>query len=265
MTISHCTYLLTIFVSLLTSACSKEKPTEVTLVFEQAKVQSLSMASSIDMGGGFTADVAESGLIKNRTCYLVHVTAPDLIVSGTGDSHGQESCKDGVPAVNGLGKLFGPFAYGSEAVVRVPSGASRRFDLIGFINPYPNDPNCTQPFDVRVTESSTPGERRVTVVYGNYVIDAEDSVPEGLQAASDPYGNLGFFFHSDVVNLAPGPQNVTMKKLAWSSSGSPEEYGCGGDSESSYVQTVEPFEWRFSEEDTNRIALVLRVSFRRVW
>jgi|GEM_PF-7115281 len=231
MTIFRGTYLASITSLLLFAACSGQKTTEVSLILEgsSGSVKTLDANPAFN---GFTPIVSSSGLITNRSCYFVHVTAPDLLVKGTegGGGDDDDECTSDAPEVPGLGKIFGPFAYGSTAKIQVPAGSGRRFDLIGFINPYNNDPTCTKAFTTKVTESGS-NRGKVTFTYGKYVIDYESPVKD-FEKARSPFAEFYFFAISNTVNLSPGPQTVSLSKVDWNADKDrPQSYGggCGGD------------------------------------
>jgi hypothetical protein len=158
-------------------ACSSEEPSRINFVFERGPVQTLDMAAGpVDMDG-FTADVSPSGLIKNRACYFIHVTGPGINVPGTINDNPNSSCPAGVPDVPALGQFFGPFPYGPNGVsasIQVRSGKNRRFDLVGFINPLPDDPGCTKAFEAKQLVGSD-GKSDVLIRYDKFVIDAKSS------------------------------------------------------------------------------------------
>jgi len=152
------------------------------------------------------------------------------------------SCPSGVPDVPALGKFFGPYRYGQEATISIPAGPGRRFDLLGFINPYASDPYCSKSFEVKTIPDGS--HTRVVLRYGDYEIDPEGTPYPGLLQPASPFGRLGFFFHSDVTTLAPGRQTVNMNPVAWNSDPAPQSYGChDGDDEGSspYVRINAPF------------------------
>ena len=183
---------------------------------------------------------SETGLLKTGGCYLVHVSGPGLENPNHPQPGGGSSntCPAGVPDVTSLGILPPKvYPYGGDVSVKVPSGPDRRIDLIGFINPYPNDTKCEKPFRIEFYQKAdgqggTKIENRF--IYGNYVVDTDsastDPIPAGLQ--SSPNSKFGFFATSGKKNLGPGPQNVELVSLPWSKNDDdlfegPNEYGCG--------------------------------------
>jgi hypothetical protein len=225
---------------LFLGACSESRRSEVRIAFDPQDIRTLSGTVSID---GFAAEISDSGLIKNRSCYVVHAVADDLVNPVTrNDNGGVCSQKPQLPPLPGLGMIFGPVAYGREIRVNVPSGKARRFDLVGFINPYDNDPNCEKKLTPIVSAN---GDVRFT--YGDYMLQGKAPL-EGKMATSEPFGRLNYFAFSESVNLAPGPQTVVLKKLAWNNS-KPEAYGCDGNSSTQNLAFVSPFKahsWRES-------------------
>ena len=113
--------------------------------------------------------VSETGLVESGFCYAFNVTAPELIVAGT---EGTDSCGHGP---RGLGKLYGPFAYGSDAVLKVASGADRQFDLVGFKVPAGANTSCQGVLSsTRVTElRGGKTETRVQLFYDGKEVDPE--------------------------------------------------------------------------------------------
>ncbi len=241
-------------------SCSAQDPAQVSLILEDPTTSSVGVTSDITWENGFVARRSSRGLVTNRSCYLIHVTAPDLIVPGTQDSGGDSGTCPGstAPKVAGLGVLFGPFAYGSEATVRVSAGPGRRFDLIGFVNPYANDPGCTKGFEYRVIDRPGSSDKNVVLRYGEYAIDPEDFIPAGLSRPDEPFGRIGFFAHSSTVTLSPGPQSVSLRSLAWiGTPEKPQTYGggCGGDSNMNayYPHFVSPFQSRVYKDSSGAI------------
>jgi hypothetical protein len=246
------TSLVTVLSLGLLVACSGEEPSRINFVFERGPAQTMDQAAGpIDIDG-FTADVSPSGLIKNRSCYFIHVTGPGLNVPGTINDRQSSSCPAGVPDVPALGQLFGPFPYGPNGIsasIQVRSGKNRRFDLVGFINPLPDDPGCTKAFDARPVVGSD-GKTNVLIKYDKFVIDAKssDTVPQGLTIPAQPYGRLAFFYVGNVAELGPGVQNVTLSPLAWKTEGSqshPQGYGCHDNEGNQSVSSAffPPMEW----------------------
>ncbi|MEO5668205.1 MAG: hypothetical protein ABIR96_09120, partial [Bdellovibrionota bacterium] len=217
----------------------------MSLVFD-GKVSDQASIAAIPAIDGFAIDVAPSGLIKNRMCYVVHVTGDGLNAEGT-ENHGKDdknSCPAGVPKIPAFGKIYGPYVYGADAAISVAAGSNRRFDLVGFLNPYSDDPNCSKKIVTSLLKDSSGGVHPL-LKYGDYVIN-DDKAPAGLKLAQKPFGQLGFFYYSNVVTLAPGRQTVSMNRLPWASD-RPQEYGCDHGGSSPYPQVTSPMKWYFDE------------------
>lgn len=229
-------------VSVFMISCAQEQhPVSVTIQIEKSdsfefESQAIGDAASTPNDtviiNDFPYKVSETGLIKNRSCYVIHVTGSGLIESGTESDKDNSSCSFKPP---GLGKIFGPFPYGTSAQIQVPSGPARRFDLLGFINPYPDDPKCEKTFQILREQNKDSNETHVGVKYGEYILDASSryTTPDASKKyAPQPVHQISVFASNlnNVVDLIPGSnQNVVLKSVNWVESANgarPQQYGC---------------------------------------
>jgi hypothetical protein len=211
--------------SVLLASCAAKEESEVSLILPGPMT---STVQSVAAGDGTPLAFSATGLITNRACYFIHVTAADLNAPGTGGG-GSPSASCKVP-VSGLGKIFGPYKYGASATIKVPSGPGRVFDLMGFINPYPNDPDCAMPWKYRLVAKSN-GEQHPEFMYGNYSVDGEGTPPAGVLAPQGFDGKFLAFARSAPSDLAPGLVKVQLNRIELTD-GMPTPYSCGGEGNS---------------------------------
>jgi hypothetical protein len=220
--------------SFLLASCAAKEESEVSLILPGPMTSTVQSAAAAD---GTPLVFSPTGLITNRACYFIHVTAPDLNAPGTGGGGSSDpSCK--VP-VSGLGKIFGPYKYGADVTIKVPSGPGRVFDLMGFINPYANDPDCAMPWKYRLIAQPN-GEQKTEFLYGNYVVDSEGTPPPGLQVPQGYDGKFLAFARSAPADLAPGLVRVPLNRIEMTD-GAPTPYSCGGGGEGGNYDRIFPY------------------------
>jgi hypothetical protein len=187
-------YVAAVFLFL--GACTAAPESEVHIVLGQAS-QSLVSTSSEDA----FAPRSSTGLVSTGFCYVLNVTAPDLNVEGTSNNN---ACAQGP---RGLGKIFGPFAYGAETTLKVPAGADRRFDLLGFKAPPSTRQDCKGVMIIRAIDAGS-GSKKVEMSY--------DGVPMGASVTPLDPERLSFLFaRASSVSLQPGVQTVTLESVDW--------------------------------------------------
>ncbi|MEO5669033.1 MAG: hypothetical protein ABIR96_13310 [Bdellovibrionota bacterium] len=162
---------------------------------------------------------SSSGLVSEGFCYAFHVTAPDLddpVVPIEPDTCGH--------APGSFGKVYGPYAFGKTAVMVIPPGAARRFDLIGFKMPAGTTADCAGNLSVGVGP-----EKHVRATYDGVELDPD--VGDG--EIPDPAGSIYLFSRSEPVDLISGNQTVVLQPIEWSDrtyqgnvNSYPQRYGC---------------------------------------
>jgi|GEM_PF-3548038 len=230
---------------LFLGACSQNTPVGVSFEFPD-EVGSFTTTSppstSLLNAASDPVPVSETGLIKSsRMCYLIHVTGPGInIADDRGNGGNSASCVSS----NGFGKFFGPYTYGTNAVLQIPAGLDRKFDLIGFVNPTTSQ--CDPAKFKMIPDGDGP-----RLIYGNKEIESfPGSTPiPGITPASAPSDKIYAFRSSPKLALTPGASVVVpLIKHGWlSDMSSPKGYGCGGDNNSKYVRIESPFDARFEE------------------
>lgn len=190
-------------------ACAAEDPRSLVQV-------DLELGATILGSPAFTPK-SPSGLVTQGFCYVLNVTAPDLMKSVNQDAG---TCAHGYP---GRGKVFGPFKYGDKAEINVSAGEKRRIDLIGF-SVSEDDVNCSKKLSFR----QVAGEEKV--FYGERALD-----PTGN---TEPEDFIYIFQHSAALTLVPGPQKVAVQSVPWyqppgETADYPRRYKCGSDDGSS--------------------------------
>lgn len=191
-------------------------------------------------------EVSQTGLLKTGGCYFVHVTGPDINDPryNEHDNDNSNECPAGVPELSGLGILPEKiYSYGADVNIAVPSGPDRQIDLVGFTNPYSNDPNCEKPFRIiKYERQDEPGKWGAHFVYGEFIIDPEHDQngnpenPLGLLIPATGQGEMGFFASGFKRVLEPGPQTIELVSIPWQQNAEgtvyegPQKYGDCGDS-----------------------------------
>lgn len=240
MNMAQMRYVFLFHLALLGACSNGQQTNEKTqlLVSIIPPVTTLSDASgAIEAFSGRSA----TGLVQEGFCYAIHITGEGL---NDTDLESENSCEHGP---QGFGKVFGPYAYGKDAEVSVDAGSNRRIDLIGFLNPYDDDPDCSKSLTFEKTsetDSSGKSRKGIKVLYGERELDPKDD-------GANFYDDMFLFAKSENLTLSPGVQEVDLLAGGWvervNSTGLfsvPQSYTCE-DSELPKPTITSPFESDF--------------------
>jgi hypothetical protein len=170
--------------------------------FELRSEGGLGSALGAQRSASKASNSASLGLVSGQ-CYAVHITAPDPL--GSDLNRDQQSNPDsftlpGCVAPKRMGRLAGAFPHGATTELRdVPTGPSRRFDIIGF------DKNLVDGDCTKTLVFGEPGEEgRADIFYGG------QRLPENFPLMIHATGTADLKPGLNVVMMdrTPGPGGV---------------------------------------------------------